>query len=371
MVSRSTFTRFLRISLAGGALLAAVLAISVGEAFAVTAAELIEGAKKETTFKAQWSSSTLGGSKGLRKIVGALNKKYGLNLEPQFTPGPNMQRMMGKIQRELEAGQPASSDVYTGNAQAMLDALKAKTTPVKSIKWADILERPLKSEPGFNPVVTGGIGIAFASTLVGVTYNSDMVKGDDIPRSLADTLKPKWKGKIASTPYAAGMREFAMPGLLGREAMIEFTKKLSKQIGGLMRCGEDDRITSGEFLMLVLSCGDQYVNLAERRGVPLGYAIMNDATISHTRYLAVPKNSGAPNAAVLFAVYLHTVEGQKLLWEIDGYDFHLYPESRQKKKLDKARAAGAKIAINSPEWLGSFKDYRETQIALQNILKKK
>ncbi len=348
-----------------------LVAAHVPASRADTLADLIKGAKKETTFRAQWSSSTLRGSKGLKKIVARINKKYGLNLKPEFTPGPNMQRMMGKIRRELAAGQKASSDVYVGNAQAMLDAVTAKTTPLKSIKWADLLERPLKSESEFNPIVTGGIAVAYASTLVGVMYNSDLVKGDDIPRSLADTLKPKWKGKIASTPYAAGMREFGMPGLLGREAMTEFTKKLSKQIAGLMRCGEMDRITSGEFLMLVLSCGDQYVNLAKRRGVPLGYALMSDAVLSHTRYVGVPKNSSAPNAAALFAAYLETVEGQKLLWEIDGYDLHLYPESNMKKSLDKARAAGAKIAINSPEWLGSFKGYRKYQKSLQKILKKK
>jgi iron(III) transport system substrate-binding protein len=348
-----------------------LVAAHVPAAYADTLADLIKGAKKETTFKAQWSASTLRGSKGLKKIIGVVNKKYGLNLKPKYTPGPNMQRMMGKIQREQTAGQPASSDVYVGNAQAMLDALKAKTNPLKSIKWADLLDRPLKPESGFNPIVSGGIAMAYASTLVGVTYNSDMVKGDDIPRSLKDTLNPKWKGKIASTPYAAGMREFAMPGLLGLEAMREYTKKLSKQIGGLMRCGEMDRITSGEFLMLVLSCGDQYVNLAKRRGVPLGYALMNEAVVSHTRYVGVPKNSSAPNAAALFATYLETVEGQKLLWELDGYDLHLYPESHMKKSLDQARAAGAKIAINSPEWLGSFKGYRKNQKALQKILKKK
>jgi len=32
-----------------------------------TLADLIKGAKKETTFRAQWSSSTLHGSKGPRK----------------------------------------------------------------------------------------------------------------------------------------------------------------------------------------------------------------------------------------------------------------------------------------------------------------
>ena len=61
----------------------------VPAAYADTLADLIKGAKKETTFKAQWSSSTLNGSKGLKKIIAAINKKYGLNLKPKFTPGPN------------------------------------------------------------------------------------------------------------------------------------------------------------------------------------------------------------------------------------------------------------------------------------------
>jgi iron(III) transport system substrate-binding protein len=204
---------------------------------------------------------------------------------------------------------------------------------------------------------------------VGTIYNTNLVKGNDIPRKLEDFLNPKWKGKIASTPYAAGLREFAMPELLGREKIIAFTKKLSNHIGGLMRCGEMDRITSGEFVMLTLACGDQEVNIAERKGIPLGYAILDDATISHTRYAGVPKNSRAPNAAALFISFLHTAEGQKLMWDIDGLDFHLYPESNQKKKLDAAKARGAKVVISSPQWLNKNKDYDATQKELEKILR--
>lgn len=332
-----------------------------------TLAQVIEGAKKEDTLRAQWSSTTLAGSKGLQRIVDAMNKKYGTNVKASFTPGPNMQGMMTKIAREAAAGQAASSDVYFGNPQSMLQAMDANV--LKPYDWRALFERPLPAGPDFDPIAPDGIGVAMASTLVGVTYNSDLVKGDDIPKNLADTLDPKWKGKIASTPYAAGLREFAMPELLGKEHMVEFTKKLSKQIAGLMRCGELDRITSGEFLMLVLSCGDQDVTLLQRSGVPVGYALMDDATISHTRYAGVPKNSHSPNSAALFIAYLHTPEGQKLLWDIDAYDLHLYPESHQKKALDQARAKGAKIVISSPQWLGKNKDYQETQALLEKILR--
>ncbi|HXV82134.1 MAG TPA: extracellular solute-binding protein [Candidatus Binatia bacterium] len=334
-----------------------------------TVKELVEGAKKETTLRAMWGADTLDGGPGLQKIVAAMNKKYGLNLQPSFTPGPNMQGMMTKIAREKAASQPASSDVYFGNPQSMLQASKADV--LQPMNWNGFLERPLKPDGSFDPIAPGNIGIAMASTLVGVIYNSDRVKGDDIPKKLADALDPKWKGKIASTPYAAGLREFAMPELLGREFIFDYAKKLSKHIGGLMRCGEMDKITSGEFLMLVLACGDQEVNVAQRKGIPLGYAIMDDATISHTRYSAVPKNSRAPNAAALFIAYLHTAEGQKLMWDIDGLDFHLYPESNQRKRVEAARARGAKFVVSSPQWLGKNKDYTQTQNELEKILQGK
>jgi iron(III) transport system substrate-binding protein len=249
----------------------------------------------------------------------------------------------------------------------MLQAGKADV--LQPMDWQAFLERPLKSDAGFDPIAPGKIGIAMASTLVGVIYNSDRVKGGDIPKKLADILQPKWKGKIASTPYAAGLREFAMPELLGREFIMDYAKKLSKHVGGLMRCGEMDKITSGEFLMLALACGDQEVNIAQRKGIPLGYAIMDDATLSHTRYSAVPKNSRAPNTAALFIAFLHTAEGQKLMWDIDGLDFHLYPESNQKKKLDVVKAKGAKFVVSSPQWLAKNKDYSKTQTELEKILR--
>jgi iron(III) transport system substrate-binding protein len=330
-------------------------------------ADLVNGAKKETTLRAQWGADTLDGGPGLQKIVAAMNKKYGLNIQPSFTPGANMQGMMAKITRELLAGQPASSDVYFGNSQAMLQAMEHQ--PLMSLDWRALIDRKMLPEPGFDPIVTGNTGVAMASTLVGVIYNSNLVKGNDIPRKLDDLMNPKWKGKIASTPYAAGFREFAMPELLGKEKIVDFVKKFSKHIAGLIRCGEMERLTSGEFLMLALACGDQEVNIAQRKNIPLGYAIMDDATLSHTRYGAVPKNSRAPNAAALFLAFLHTPEGQKLMWDIDGLDFHLYPESNQKKKLDAAKAKGAKVVISSPQWLNKNKHYDDTQKELEKILR--
>ena len=101
-----------------------------------------------------------------------------------------------------------------------------------------------------------------------------MVKGDDIPKSMMDVLHPRWKGYDRFHPVCrAACVESAMDGHLRQGShAAESTTKLSKHIGGLFRCGSMDKLTSGEFAMLVFSCGDQYVNQAKRTGIPLGYA---------------------------------------------------------------------------------------------------
>ena len=347
--------------------LALLFAETLQAASAAPLAQLIEGAKKEGTLRGQWSQNSFGGSQGLAELVAGMNKKYGLNLKPHFTPGPDMQRLMLRLAQEAAAGQPASTDVYMGNSQAIFDAMKANV--LKPMEWASILPRKIPSEPGFDPIAPGGVAVAFATTVVGILYNSDLVKGDDIPRRLEDVLKPKWKGKIASTPYAAGLRELAMPGFLGREYVIEFTKKLSRQIGGLLRCGEAERFTSGEFLMLVLTCGGNDVNVLQSTGAPVAHTVVEEGTVLHMRYAGVPKHSQSPNAGALLTAYLHTPEAQALLWRHDGLDLHVYSESKMKKDVEKVRAAGGKIALNTPQWLASLKGYSETQKELEKILR--
>lgn len=363
---RKTVSRC-RFSWAVGLFALAALVIPRWEASAQTLAQIVEGAKKEGTLRGQWSQASFGGSQGLADLVAGVNKKYGLQIKPQFTPGPDMQRMMLRVAQEAAAGQPASTDVYLGNSQAQLDAMKANV--LIPMDWAKILDRKIPSEAGFDPIAPGKISIGFASTMVGVLYNADLVKGDDIPRRLNDLLNPKWKGKIASTPYAAGLREFATPDFLGREYVIEFAKKYTKHIGGLIRCGEDNRIISGEFLMLGLTCGGNDAIIAQRKGAPIDHTLLEEGTVIHTRYAGVPKNSRSPNAAALLIAYLHTPEGQSIIWKYDGMDFHLYPESNMKNDIEKVRAAGGKIVVNSPQWLGSVKGYQETQKAIEKILR--
>jgi iron(III) transport system substrate-binding protein len=350
-----------------GTLIASALLLFALDARGATLAELIEGAKKEGVLRGQWGQNSFGGSEGFKEILEGMNRKYKLELKGQYTPGPDMQRLMLRVIQEAAAGQPASTDVYMGNAQAIHDGLKANA--LAPMGFAAFIENKPKPEGKFNAIAAEGTHVAVATAVVGIQYNSQVVKGNDIPRRMEDVLNPKWKGKIASTPYAAGLREFATPDFYGREKIVEFTKKLSKQIGGLMRCGESERITSGEFLMLVFTCGGNDVNVLQRTGAPVGHTVVEEGTVLHMRYAAVPKNSRSPNAGALLINFLMTPEGQSLLWKHDGLDLHLFPASQTQRELEKVRAAKGKIIINSPEWLASFKNYSEIQKELEGILR--
>ena len=348
------------------ALLLAIVSLAP-PAYATTLNELIEGAKKEGVLRGQWGQNSFGGSEGFQEILKAVNAKYKLDLKGQYTPGPDMQRLMLRVIQEAAAGQPASTDVYMGNAQAIFDGLNAKV--LRPMTYNQFIENNPKPEGKFNAIAADNTHVAFATAVVGIQYNTNLVKGNDIPRRMEDVLNPKWKGKIASTPYAAGLREFATPDFLGREKMVEFTKKLSKQIGGLMRCGESERITSGEFLMLVFTCGGNDSVVLQRTGAPVAQTVPEEGTVLHMRYATIPKNSRAPNAGALLIHYLMSAEGQTLLWKHDGFDLHLFPGSQTKRELDKLRSAKGKIIINSPDWLASFKNYGEVQKELEGILR--
>jgi iron(III) transport system substrate-binding protein len=338
-------------------------------AFSPQIQQLIQAARKETILKGAWSPSSFGGSAGFERLVQGMNKKYGLSIKAQFTPGIDEQAMAGRLAQEAAAGQPATEDVYLGNPAGIHDA--QPTNVFKPMDWRTLIDRPLNNEGDFDPVAPNGSAVAFASSVVGVTYNSNLVKGSDVPRRLEDLLDPKWKGKLASTPYASGWREFVAPDLLGQDATFAFVRKFAPQVGGLIRCGESDRITSGEFLMLVMDCGANDVRALKRQGAPIDHVVLEDAAVVHNRYAAVPVNSASPNAAVLFVAYLETVEAQTTLWEVDGLDFCLFPESNIRKTVDQIRQAGGKVALDSPQWLAALPNFSTTQKQLGDILQQR
>ena len=309
--------------------------------------KVIDGAKTEQLLKLQWLAGRLDGEAGLRPMLAAMNKRYGTNVKLQYTPGPDFPTMLNKISQEKAAGVPSSSDISL--MAASHTAMGLKTELLRKIDWGSILERPAPSDSNVNRIAPEGVAVMIASRVIGITYNTNLVKGEDVPISMEDVFKPKWKGKIVSTPFGVGLTQFAAKDLLGYEYMKNYTQRLARHIGGLTACSNVDRISSGEFAMMVFDCGQDDTLRYQKRGAPLGHATVKEVAETIQLHMGVPVHAQHPNSAILFINFLHTQEGQALQWEHARHDLHIYPEAHTRRPIQKVVEAHGKVALGTVE----------------------
>jgi iron(III) transport system substrate-binding protein len=266
-----------------------------------------------------------------------------------------------KIRAEAAAGQPATSDVYLGSSPFALPLVQRKI--LLQYPWTKLL-------PGrITPAIVEGDGTAvrLATGLGGVTYNTQLAPMK--PTKIGDFLRPEWKGKIASTPYAASFDILTAKGVWGPEKTTDFVTKLAQNIRGLIRCGEGERIATGEVLALVMDCTSETALQWARRGAPVAQLLDPEAAIKRQFYLTVPKNSAHPNAAALYTVFMMTKEGQDIVWDTWRLDSDLIPGSNTNKKVVELEKKGAKFAEGSIDFTAAHPEINKLKGALVKILK--
>ncbi|HEY7066866.1 MAG TPA: ABC transporter substrate-binding protein [Chloroflexota bacterium] len=322
---------------------------------------IVDAARAEGTVNVVWGETSLGGREGAQRIGASLNRRYGLNLNFVHTPGPSMPEMGVKTAQELAAGRPASSDVYLGreaNVKALLEP--PVLTP---IDWPSLSPN---ATPAMLSPDSGAVEVVTA--LGGITYNTDLVPPGKVPQTSADLLLPEWKGKIAGTPYATFFDILGSPQLWGPERTIAFTRQFAANVGGLIRCGESERIISGEFAMMAFDCGATDARTWARKGAPIDHAIASDAAAVLYYYMGVPKNSAHPNAATLFILESLTREGQDVIWDLWGLDHVKLPGSHSRQEMDEAVARGAKFVDANVQFMMSYPEQETVRKQTQDIM---
>lgn len=290
-------------------------------------AKLVAEAKAEKEFTLLGGGGTWGDADAQKLLENGFNKKFGLNVRIKFVPGPAMPDLARRIADEYKAGQKSASDMYLGSESHFVELTRADA--LMRFNWREAF--PNIPAP---MVEMDGRLLREATRYIGVSYNRQAVQEKDLPRQLNDLLDPKWKGRIASTPYAASFDRLA--SIIGPEKTREFLKRFTQNVAGLIRCGEEERLASGEFVMLALNCGTYEAERAQRQGMPIGARILSDVPIVGYWYLSVPKHSAHPHMAALFAGFLLTPEGQKVRYDSIGATAHLIegtPANKQYKEL--------------------------------------
>jgi ABC-type Fe3+ transport system substrate-binding protein len=345
---------------------AAVITLAGSPAQAEFSAELQDLIKKagaEGKLRLTWSQSSLGGAAGARKLEAGMNKKFGTKIEISFSPGRSMAGMSAKVRAEVAAGQPATADTYLGSSPFALPLVKRKV--LIAFPYAKML--PGRITPAM--VEGGNTFVRIATGFGGVTYNTKLAPYK--PTKITDFLKPEWKGKIVSTPYAASFDTLTANGVWGPEKTEDFVRKLSKNIRGLNRCGEGERIATGEIIAIVMDCHGRDGRLWAMKGAPVAQILFPEAAIKRQFYLGVPKNAVNPNAAALFAVFLMTKEGQKLVYETWLLDSDMFPESNASKQTVALEKRGAKFAAGSIAFVAAHPEINKLKKKLVKILKSK
>ena len=297
-------------------------------------AKLIAAAKAEKEFTLLGGGGTWGDADAQKLLENGFNKKYGLNVHIKFIPGPAMPDLARRIADEFKAGQKSASDMYLGSESHFVELTRVDA--LTRFNWREAF--PNIPAP---MVEMDGRLLREATRYIGVSYNRQTVQEKELPRRLEDLLDPKWKGRVASTPYAASFDRLA--SVIGPEKTREFLKRFTQNVAGLIRCGEEERLASGEFVMLALNCGTYEAERAQRQGMPIGARILSDVPIVGYWYLSVPKHSAHPNMATLFAGYLLTPEGQKVRYDSIGATAHLIEGTPANKQYKDLKAQGIEL----------------------------
>lgn len=327
--------------------------------------QIIQGATKEGALKLSWGEGTLGGTKRMALYEQLLNKTYGTNIKIGFTPGPSMPAMGSQIATELAAGQSAVTDLYVGSESYLVPLVNRKI--FQSVEWQKLLPGRIT-----NQMVEGdGQSLRVYSGLPGAPYNKARVPKNEAPKTLKDFLKPFWKGKLASTPYVTGLNLLAAKELWGRDAALDYVKQFSKQITGLIRCNEMERVVTGEFLALVMDCNGAATFELQAQGAPVEHLIPSDAAMVRHFYLNVPKNAEHPNAAKLFATFMLTREAQKLLWESDYSDLYHFPESQLGQKVRQMEKQGVKFFVPTLQWVNDNPEIEQVSKEMVKLVSQK
>jgi iron(III) transport system substrate-binding protein len=143
-------------------------------------------------------------------------------------------------------------------------------------------------------------------------YNRNMVKPADVPRSYQDLLDPKWKGKMVFDPEAAYIMA-AMEQAWGKEKARDYLVRLSKQDLILMRGSAltTQLVAAGEHPIAILVNGETTAEIRDK-GAPIGFSLLAPKIIKPNGMFAA-KKAPHPYAALLFADWILSEEGQKVL----------------------------------------------------------
>lgn len=261
---------------------------------------LVERAKQEGTLTIYTSLAPTES----KPMAAAFEKKYGVKVELWRSQS---ERVVQRVLSEAQAGRHAV-DVIATNGPEMESLSREKvlttyfTPHAADLPAAGIPKHRLWMPDRLQFFVVG--------------YNTNVVKKEDLPKSIMGFADPKWKGKLG---IEAGDAEW-MAMLVkkwGEGPGMAFFRKLS-EMRPEVRKGHvllAQLIAAGE-IPVGLTAYSANVETLKRKGAPIDYAPID--AIARTQGIGIYRNAPRPAAALLYVDFVLSAEDGQKLYESMG-----------------------------------------------------
>ncbi|MBI3705977.1 MAG: extracellular solute-binding protein [Rhizobiales bacterium] len=242
-------------------------------------------------------------------VAKAFEKKFGLTARVERA---GAERIFTRVAQEYAAGIHTVDVSNTGDA-AMFGDWKQRGLLAAYVP-ADVA----RNIPAEHRDPDGCFAIV-RSTLCVIAYNPTMVQRADAPKSFADLLDPKWRGKLVKGNPSYSGTVITSTYQLVRNLGWPYLEKLSKQQVMQVQSATDTpkRVILGERPVMV--DGNEYnVLIAKEGGKPIEPVYASEGSPLIVMPSAIFKAAPHPSAARLFQNFLFSAEGQQLFVDAGG-----------------------------------------------------
>jgi iron(III) transport system substrate-binding protein len=245
---------------------------------------LIQGAKKEgalTVYTSLTVQDTI-------NLGNAFEKKYGI--KPKFWRSSS-EDVLQRILSESHAGHFEFDVVETNGPE--LEALHREQALQKA--WS-----PYDADLVPEAIMPHGEWVGTRLNMFVQIYNTKLIRKADFPKTYADLLDPKWKGKIG---IEAGDIDWfgTVVQDMGEEKGLKFFRDLVATNGISVRKGHTllAGLTASGEVPFGLTVYNHNADQLKAKGAPVDWGVIQPAIV-RANGVAISKKPAHPNAAVLF-----------------------------------------------------------------------
>jgi len=219
-----------------------------------------------------------------------------------------------------------------------------------------LLETNLPEAAAFPDGAKGSYWIASDLQFFVAAWNTNLVKKEEEPKSFDDFADPRWKNRLIAEPRDLEMLlAFAKYKFKSDEKAIAFWKKVAvnnvefhkghSQLAELLVAGQ---------AAACLTCYSHHYPRRIKKGAPLNYMLTEGvASINGT---AIFKDAPHPNTAMLFARWIASLEGQKVMAQGGRTPAHPKVEPVDKTRTEKVYFISASDLKEFPKYEKIWKE---------------